>query len=393
MLKKKIAFLTSSLDNGGAQRAVSNISMGLNQEKYDITIIVFDGNNISYDYSGELINLNIPASRNLIKKLFNFVKRYHRIKKLKKKNHFDYVVSFLSTPNILNVLTNVKKTKNVISIRNFDSLKRKSLLYRIIYIFEMKLYEKAHKIIAVSDSIKTELKDRKKLYEKTIVINNGFPISQIKLKSNEPIDQKYIPIFSKPNIINVGRLTYQKGQWLLIEATRRIVKNIPNFQLVIIGEGELKSELENQINQYKLNENVTIIEFDANPFKYIAKSNIFVLSSLYEGFPNVLVEAMACGVPVIATDCLSGPREILAPNYLYGQMIDYSQLGEFGILINRPSQSDSIDDNKILLENLIEKIQILLKDDKSKYFALNAKKRADDFAIRKVITIWKDLLN
>lgn len=393
MSKLQIAFLIPTLDAGGSERAVSNLSLSLNRKKYDISIIVFDGTNIKYQYFGNLIDLKIPASRHLLSKLFGFIKRYFKLKKIKKVNQFDYVISFLSTPNILNILTNTKNTRNIVSIRNYDSLKKKSLLYIAIKFVELNLYKKAYKIVAVTELIKRDLNKKKAVYKKTIVINNGFDISSIKKKSQQKIEENYLSVFSKPNVITIGRLTYQKGQWLLIEATRRIVKVIPDFQLVIIGKGELKSKLMIQIDEYKLRKNVTIIDHVLNPFKFISKSNMFVLSSLYEGFPNVLIEAMACGVPVISTDCLTGPREILAPNYIGKNIIDYENIGEFGYLIDRPIQSIDIDKNEYLIRNLSNKIISILISNK---FYTNTNKtqyRAEDFNILKIIKLWEKILD
>jgi glycosyltransferase involved in cell wall biosynthesis len=116
-----------------------------------------------------------------------------------------------------------------------------------------------------------------------------------------------------PIIVNVGRLTEQKNQRELIAAVSELKKDNVNCRLVIIGEGELRDYLLNLAAALKVEKDVLLLGFQENPFKYVARSAVFVLSSLFEGFPNALAEAMAAGCPVVASDCITGPREILAP--------------------------------------------------------------------------------
>ena len=112
-------------------------------------------------------------------------------------------------------------------------------------------------------------------------------------------------------VINIGRLTYQKAQVHLIRAFKRVVNEIPSSKLVILGQGELKKELDNEIINCNLQNNVFMLGFQENPYIYLKKSSVFVLSSLYEGMSNALLEAMYCVLPIIATDCKTGTKKIL----------------------------------------------------------------------------------
>ncbi|NER82856.1 MAG: glycosyltransferase family 4 protein, partial [Leptolyngbya sp. SIO1D8] len=113
-----------------------------------------------------------------------------------------------------------------------------------------------------------------------------------------------------PLLVACGRLHPQKGYPYLLEAIAKVKQQLP-IQLWILGEGSLRSTLERQIETLGLTDTVRLLGFQANPYQYMAAADVFVLSSLYEGFGNVIVEAMACGVPVVATDCPHGPAEIL----------------------------------------------------------------------------------
>jgi N-acetylgalactosamine-N,N'-diacetylbacillosaminyl-diphospho-undecaprenol 4-alpha-N-acetylgalactosaminyltransferase len=111
-----------------------------------------------------------------------------------------------------------------------------------------------------------------------------------------------------------------------------IIKNLP-CKLLIVGAGIMEEELKQKVTDFGISSKVVFCGWDNNPFKYVSRSNCFVLSSDVEGFPNVLIEALACGKPVISTDCSSGPRELLAPaTDLHHRAIANYEIGEFGIL-------------------------------------------------------------
>jgi glycosyltransferase involved in cell wall biosynthesis len=118
--------------------------------------------------------------------------------------------------------------------------------------------------------------------------------------------------FSEPTpvIVSVGRLSKEKGYPYLLQAVARILPQ-RQVRLVIVGEGPQRAELESLARELGIAESVDLIGYRENPFKYLARAQLFVLSSLWEGLPGVLVEAMACGAPVVATDCRSGPSEII----------------------------------------------------------------------------------
>ena len=114
--------------------------------------------------------------------------------------------------------------------------------------------------------------------------------------------------------MTAGRLIPQKGQWHLIRAFRSVLRELPEARLLILGEGPLKDGLVRLVSDLGLSGRVFLCGHRENPFPLIAGADAFVFPSLYEGFGNVLTEAMALGVPVIACDCPGGPREILSPD-------------------------------------------------------------------------------
>jgi len=183
------------------------------------------------------------------------------------------------------------------------------------------LYKKADAIVSISQEIKNDLIGNFYIPSQRIeVIYNPFKIGEIINLSQESLDKEYEEIFECPVIITSGRLVKEKGQWHLIRAFKIVKEQIPNAKLVILGEGELNLYLKEISYKMGLKNDVFFLGWQKNPFRFISKAKVFVLSSLCEGFPMVLVEAMVCKCPVVSTNCKSGPKEILN-NGKYGFLI------------------------------------------------------------------------
>ena len=174
------------------------------------------------------------------------------------------------------------------------------------------LYSKSDLVVSNSAGNRNDLINNFGLKENSVLtLNNPIDVKRILKMSKSSVNVD----FSRFSFISVGRIDEGKNHNLLLEAYKRL--DAPNSQLIIVGDGPLKHRLVKKINDYNLEEKVLIIGFDSNPYKYMARSDVFLFSSNYEGFPNVLVEALSCGLPVVSTDCRSGPREILE-NGKYG---------------------------------------------------------------------------
>jgi glycosyltransferase involved in cell wall biosynthesis len=169
----------------------------------------------------------------------------------------------------------------------------------------------ADKIIAVSKGSLEWLRkfSHCKLPQAIVIYNPVFDNSIFSLAKEEvdfPVDVK-----DKMILLNAGRLSEQKDQHTLLKAFKILKAENPDAILIILGTGPMKEELDDFIDQHKLQDDVKLVGFQANPFKWMNKCDVFILSSKYEGFGNVIVEAMALGKTVVSTDCPSGPAEIL----------------------------------------------------------------------------------
>jgi glycosyltransferase involved in cell wall biosynthesis len=185
-------------------------------------------------------------------------------------------------------------------------------------------------------------------------------------------------------------LRYAKGYWHLVRAFSQIRAEHPNTHLVILGNNHAdnRKKLDRLVESLDLSDAVSFLGFDENPFKYLARSDVYVLSSISEGFPNSLVEAMACGTPVVAADCKTGPREILCSTYHDKEILNVEH-AEYGILVPAHEPTEIYDNRPLLRSEFLmaKAIVELLRDEKlRRYYGDQAKKRAADFGYSR----WKD---
>jgi len=182
------------------------------------------------------------------------------------------------------------------------------------------LYPLADAIVVPSRGVRHDvLQIAPHLHSQVKVIYNPVIDTQLPLKSLEPVDHPWFAGARLPIVLAVGRLIKDKGFDVLIRAFAR-VREATEAYLVILGEGEERPILEHLIDQLGLREWVWMPGFEPNPFKYMRRASVFVLSSRREGLPNALIEAMACGCPVVSTNCPSGPEEILDGGK-YGELV------------------------------------------------------------------------
>lgn len=191
----------------------------------------------------------------------------------------------------------------------------------------------ADAIIAVSEGIKRDLLAAYRLHDEAIsVIYNPTITDTTFDKISEPISESPLKK-NAPWIIFAGRFVHQKGLDVLLSAFDKI-KNKTNAELILLGKGPLEKEIKEFVSSNKLENRIHIVPYDDNPYRWIKLSNVFVLPSRNEGLPNVLIEAMACGTQIIATDCESGPREILNDGDL-GMLVPVDDVAELSEAILR----------------------------------------------------------
>ena len=377
-MKKKVAILIYYLASGGAERQVSIIIKEL-KEKFDITLILMN-DTIFYEIPKDIkiiyLEKSVPFESG-IKKLLKLPILGWKYKKILKKNNIDISLSFMTRPNYINIFAKLygSKIKTIISERSYFSLQYSyNNLQSFINKKLVKLYNFADFIITNSTGNAEDLIENFNISTTKIdTIYNIVDIKKINLLQKEKIAIKK----EKFTFVTIGRLDRGKNHQLLIKAIKEIDAN-----LWIIGEGELKKKLELLIENLKLKDKVKLLGRQNNPYKFLNKADCFVFASNHEGFPNVLLEALACKLPIISTDCKSGPREILAPNTDFTKQTKEIELAEYGILtpvgdVEKMAKAmKMVIKNKNLGENYLKK-------------AIN---RVKDFEVKKIMKEWEETI-
>jgi len=387
----KILIIIPDLGRGGAERVVQTLS-GEFQKKNEVYIAIFQ-DIIDYEVNCKIFNLNTPGTFFLPKKLLNFIKRYHKLKRLIKQIKPDVVFSLLESPNLFNLLLTERPIlsihENKILSTNMGALKFiDNLIIR-------GLYGNAFKIVVVSKGLKTKLINFYKIDKNKIkVIYNPIDINYIRTSLREEIEDQYRHIFSYPVIINIGRLSIEKGQIHLIRAFDSIRKDIPDLKLVLLGAyrewGRKLFELREE-SPYK--EDIHFLGSQKNPYKFLARSKLFVFPSLWEGFGISVIEALACGIPVISSDCRYGPREILSPSTDFEYQTKDIEFGEYGVLVPvcNEIRYNELDRNEQILAKAI--YRMISDPSLCNCYSMKGLKRAADFDVSRIIEEYEDLFS
>jgi len=383
-LKKKLSILIYSLAGGGAERVVSVLLHEL-KDRYDITLVLMR-DKIEYEIPKEIkIHFleNSKPDEHGILKLLKLPYLGWMYKRFCQKNSIDMTLAFMNRPSYVAILSKLfgNAILTIISERTTPSMMygANNLLSKISKFLIRKLYPRADAIICNAEGNRLDLIDNFSIAPQLCsTIHNPFDLVKIEQLSNEPVDTI---CFDKFTFITVGRLDHGKNHQLMISTFAQLGDN--NTQLVILGEGPLRDVLEREINSLQLEKRVFLVGFDNNPYKYFSKSDCFLFTSNYEGFPNVLVEALACGLPVISTDCKSGPREILAPRSdISFQLTEHYEKGAYGILV--PMQQE---------KTLLETMNVILDDeDLRESYKAKAKSRAKSFDKEMVVNAFIEVL-
>mgnify|MGYP001226909582 FL=1 len=359
MKKKKVMFFIYRMGSGGAARTLLNILNHLDRQKFTPILVTlnFNGNYEPYLSSDiEFIKLKTKRLRAAILPLARLIRQ-------ERPDILFSTIPVYNTVAILGKLLSFTKTKLIVreaallggSPRENATLRLFGCLYRF-----------ASKVIALSQGVKENLVKRYRVKEEKIqVVYNPIDIDNIQqLAEHGEMPDEHREIFNNNSkiIVTAGRLVDEKDQKTLIKAFAKVQKRL-DCELIILGEGEREYELKEIAKQLAVQHNVHFLGFQQNPYVYFKNADLFVLSSLREGFGHVLVESLAVGTPVVTTNCKPGAEEVL-------------QNGEFG-------QITPVGDVDALADEIYASLQ--LGELEKKHIIQKGIERANDFAAPTIV--------
>ncbi len=362
----KVLFVNKNLAIGGGERLIVDLAKEFKKHRHTFDIAIFE-DRIEFDVEGLKI-VKLSNIKSFAKFLRIFFAPYFFFKLLFIAGRYDYIFSFERYPAYFNVLiSKALKKKSIIYLQNspyysFRQIYTRKITRSLHLKLHQFIFKLTNKIGCVSQGIKKEIiKDFNIDQNKVFVLPPSINPKEIDLLLKQPLAGKEKRLFDENKvIISIGRLHPQKNYQLLIKSFYYVCQKIRNAKLIIVGEGKERKKLEELITSFKLNDKVALIGSRKNPYQYLVKTNVFVLTSKFEGFPHVLLESLYCKVPVISLNCPYGPKEILAPDY--------------GLLIDAKDKELE----KTLAENIINVLENyrLRKD-----FIKNSRRRALNFTI------------
>ncbi len=382
---KEVTLFINSLTSGGAERILAIIATELIEQNIKVNLLCIEKDNVyelpkavKITYLSTLTKHDSNLKKFLYLPLLAF-----KLKRYIKKNRTTLIQSHIYRANFINLLAKLFGAKHqvqVVEVTSINNLKNGSFSKKINFYLIKLLYKHANKVIFIADRMREEFLKNLPHISNYKVINNPHNIEKIQKFAQEKRINNFSFQKNKKYLVTVGRLSPEKRVHTIIDALKALNEEV---ELIVIGEGIEEKNLKKHAKLQELTHRVHFVGRQDNPFNYIKQSDIFILASEGEGFPNVIIEAMVCGTPVISTDCISGPREILAPTTdINFQLKETIEIAQNGILY-------PIDDTPAL----IEAITLLLHDKtKQALYRENGFKTSQMYSVKNIIKAYKEVL-
>jgi glycosyltransferase involved in cell wall biosynthesis len=309
-VRRRISLFMESLGGGGAERVMLNLARKFAQWGHQIDLVVASAKGRYLSQVPDLVRLvDLGTARTItaILPLAGYLRRESPDVLLSQMGHCN-IVSLLARKLARSATRVVISEVSLMGVSTANPVQLRS---RLIPLFAKKLYPQADGIITVSHGAANDLAHVLDLpFDRIDVIYNPVVTPELHERADRMVEHPWFSADGPPVIIGVGRLDPEKDFLTLLRASNIVRKN-RNIRLMILGEGPERLTLESLVHELGMTDVVTLPGFVENPLPFIANASVLVLTSRFEGLSNVLIEALACGTPVVATDCPGGPTEIL----------------------------------------------------------------------------------
>jgi len=316
-----IALFLPTLTPGGIERCMLNLASGFIQQGVSVDLVVAD-------YRGDFIS-KIPDEATVVDLgVDRVLKSILPLRKYITNTEPDVLLAGHTHANIAAVIagkTSMSDTTIAIGIHNTHSMSKsasKGLISKVTQLLYPRLYSQADHVIAVSEGAKQDIVQNTTLKPNDVsVIYNPVVTEELYTEAAQSVDHPWLNDDTIDVVLGAGRLAEQKDFETLIRAFEGVAEQKDNARLLIVGSGSKEAQLQTLVSELGLEDRVELVGYVDNLYAYMNAADVFVLSSRWEGFGIVLVEAMAVGTPVVSTDCPHGPNEILS-NGEYGELVE-----------------------------------------------------------------------
>lgn len=384
-MKKKLMLISPMLHQGGFER-VCITTARLMEPYFDVTIVIFNSANIAYDVEGlHIIDIQMGVKKGTLQKIWNIVRRSAKVRQLKKQMKPDIAYSFGPTANMVNAFSKTGKEKVWLGLRNYTDVEER---------LKIKLFtRRADLMVCCSQTIEKVLEEQFH-FHKTATLYNLYDVKAIQEKAKQ--QEPELPWGEKDEkgrkircMISMGRDDDMKGFWHMLKVFSLVHEKMPQVRLILMGAGSFDyyRKLAEDLN---ITDAIYFAGMQREPYQYLKKGEIYLLTSLNEGFPNALVEGMSLGLAAVSTNCMTGPAEILLEdgNASLLEKQETVIYGEYGILVPVMSKERDLDAGHILAEerNMADIVLGLLEDDqKLEAYQNAAMGRAQCFTYEKYV--------
>lgn len=361
MYKKKIFFLVGSFKLGGTEKVAKQIGERLIGNDFDVRFVsLLPERNFTIEPERDFVLLKARPKR----RFTGFWNAYWSLSRLIRKESPDYVVAFSVGMDLFLFIQFFRRTVFVIDTNMFCFVRK--WYYKYLLRIEI-TFPHVRKVVVPSEGLTNACAKFFWGDQKLVTIGNPVNLHEVNIARNEPLDEDSLE--NSRFIVTAGRLVRTKGFDTLIRAyANSSVRK--DYLLVILGVGSLEGELRMLVKDLGLEERVLFLGYKDNPYKYFFRAKLFVLNTRMESFGNVLIEALACGTPVLCSDIDFGPREIVQ-KHVNGDLFSWNNQNEIGDVIERIVGDEQIYDS----------------------FRMNATKSVTRFDIEIILPSWQSLFD
>lgn len=338
---KKLLLIVPSLHQGGSEKVCAMTAVIL-KPYFDVQIAIFDSRNVDFDVEDvPVADLGLPSRPGKLAKVINVCRRGWRLYRLKKREQIDIAYSFGPTANLANVFSRLlpggKRAKCWLGVMSYMDMDSSWLGL---------FCKKSDRLLCCSETLRGMVEEKYGC-DHTYTLTGFFDIAQIRARAEE--GEAQLPWQEGRIIVSMGREDVVKGFWHLLKIFSLVHRKLPDTRLLIIGKGEFTA-YRKLAADLGIADAVYFAGLQKNPYPYLKKGTLYLLTSYWEGFPNALVEAMAMGLPAVATDCMTGPAEIFD--------------GKYGVLVPNMGKEPDMDASHIEEEeeNTAARVAALLQD-------------------------------